>query len=162
MTGFLDLASVLVPADLAEAAQEHLRETGEHGFEGLALWAGRRSGDVFTVEQTIIPKQESLRLKGGLCYRVDADELHKINCHLYEHGHMLIAQLHSHPDEAYHSPVDDDFAIATTVGAFSLVIPDFAVRPFSLQECAVYRLMPGDGWVRQRDADVQALIKLVD
>lgn len=162
MTGLLDIGRVLVPRELADAAQEHLREAGDLGFEGLALWAGRREGDLFLVEQTIIPKQRGLRSEDGVCYHVDADELHRINRHLYEHGHTLIAQLHSHPDEAYHSPVDDEYAIAATNGALSLVVPDFAVRPFDLMECATYRLIPDSGWTRLQSGQVEQLIVMID
>lgn len=162
MTGLLGVQRVFVPRELADAAQEHLRDAGDLGFEGLALWAGRREDSSIFVEQTIIPKQRGLRSDEGLCYHVDADELNRINHHLYEHGHVLIAQLHSHPDEAYHSPVDDEYAIAATYGALSLVVPDFAVRPFALEDCATYRLLPEVGWTRLEGNEVENLITLID
>lgn len=162
MRGLLDVTRVLLPRELADAAQEHLRDAGVQGFEGLALWAGRADGRGFLVEQTIIPRQQGLRTESGLCYHVDADELHRINRHLFSHGHTLIAQIHSHPDEAYHSVVDDDYAIAATVGAFSVVVPDFAVRPFDLTECAIYRLLPGARWTRLAPAAIAQLFVLTD
>lgn len=160
--GFLDLERVLVPRSLADAANEHLRQVGGEGYEGFALWAGRRDGSVFRVLETVIPAQRGIRSEGGVCVAVDGDELFRLNVHLYERGHALIAQLHSHPGEAYHSETDDAFPIATTVGAFSLVVPDFAVRPFSLERSAVYRLLPGRGWVGLPPGEVRKIIHLVD
>lgn len=145
--GFLDVERVVVPRALADAAQDHLRAVGRQGFEGFALWAGRRAGAEFRVEDTIIPAQQGLRSEDGLCVAVGGEELFRINRHLFASGQTLVAQLHSHPTDAYHSTTDDAYPIVTTAGALSLVVPDFAVRRFSLAECAVYRLDPGRGWV---------------
>ena len=160
--GFLDLERVLVPRPLADAANEHLRQVGRDGYEGFALWAGRREGSVFRVLETLIPAQRGIRSEGGVCVTVDGDELFRLNVHLYERGHALVAQLHSHPGEAYHSDTDDAFPIATTAGAFSLVVPDFAIHPFSLDRTAVYRLLPGRGWAGLPPEKVKRIIHLVD
>jgi hypothetical protein len=160
--GFLDLDRVLVPWSLALAANDHLRTVGRRGCEGFALWAGRREGDEFRVVETVIPAQQGLRSPNGVCVTVDREELFRLNVYLYERGLTLIAQLHSHPGQAYHSETDDTFPIATTAGAFSLVIPDFAVQPFTLNNCATYRLIPGRGWVEIDPLVVRDLIHLVD
>ena len=75
---------------------------------------------------------------------------------------QLIAQLHSHPGEAYHSELDDELPIATTAGCLSLVVPDFAREPFALRRCAVYRLMPGKGWGKLTGAETSRLISVID
>ena len=161
-TGFLDLKAVHVPRSLADAAQQHLRAVGRHGNEGFALWIGRRDGHDFRVDETVIPEQRGLQSATGVCVTVGSDELFRINKYLYATGRQLVAQLHSHPTDAYHSETDDSFPIATTAGAFSLVIPDFAVRPFSLDECAVYRLVPGDGWLEFPTPAVRRVIRLTN
>lgn len=158
--GFMDLDHVLVPGDLATAAQEHLRRVGRDGLEGFALWAGRASGRVFEVTQMIVPAQTGMRFEEGVCVRVDGAELHRINLHLYEHGLSLIAQIHSHPGEAYHSETDDTFPIATTLGSLSLVVPDFAVRPFALADCAAYRLAGPGTWEELSLENLRSLVHL--
>jgi hypothetical protein len=135
---------------------------GQQGFEGFALWAGVREGALFHVRQTLIPAQRALRTASGVCVAVDADELHRLNIWLFEQHMLLIAQLHSHPGAAYHSDTDDMFPIATTVGCLSLVVPDFARQPFTLDRCAVYRLMPGGRWIGFAPADVLRLITIVE
>jgi hypothetical protein len=72
----------------------------------------------------------------------------------------LLAQIHSHPAEAYHSDTDDAFPIATAAGSLSLVIPDFAARPFALPECAVYRLSATGVWEKLSAWDVLSLFHL--
>lgn len=162
MTDLADVEQVQVPRELAEAGQEYLREAGEQGFEGIVLWAGKQSDGIFLVHQTIFPRQEGRRSSDGLCYVVDGDELFRINQHLYRHGHTLIAQVHSHPGEAYHSEVDDTYAVASTEGCLSIVIPDFAIRPFSVTDCAVFRLRAGQVWAAQSQGEVAKLVQVVD
>lgn len=160
--GFLDLERIVVPRILADHAQTHLRTMGRKGSEGFALWVGRQHERVFTVEQTLIPQQVGLHVNGGVCITVDGDELFRINRYLYGAQLSLVAQLHSHPTDAYHSHTDDSYPIATTVGALSLVVPDFAVRPFTIEECAVYRLNAATRWDEMSADAVAGLIALVD
>jgi Prokaryotic homologs of the JAB domain len=160
MRGLAHIKKVIVPASCVEEAHSHLRRVGHEGYEGFALWAGESEGDTFLVRANIIPEQRGLRSDLGVCVVVGGDELHRINVWLYEHGLTLIAQLHSHPDEAYHSETDDTYPIATTTGSLSLVIPDFARDPFSLANCAVYRLLPPSGWVELSQDGASSLIVL--
>ena len=159
--GFLTLTRVVVPSSLADYANENLRRIGRDGCEGFALWAGVREDDVFHVTECIIPAQSALRYGDGVCVRVEGDELFKLSVHLFEAGLQLVAQLHSHPGNAYHSETDDTFPIATTVGAFSLVVPHFARAPFALDRCAIYRLLPDDGWV-ELQGDQLSILEIVD
>lgn len=160
MIGLLDVHAVRVPLALALKAHDHMSRVGKVGDEGIALWAGVREGETFHVRETVIPQQRGLRLGSGICATVSGEELHCINVWLYEHGLTLVAQLHSHPTEAYHSETDDAYPIVTTLGCLSLVVPDFAAAPFSLARCAVYRLMPRSGWVRLSAREVETLILL--
>ncbi|MBA2335589.1 MAG: Mov34/MPN/PAD-1 family protein [Blastocatellia bacterium] len=98
------------------------------------------------------------RSEDGVCVTVTGDELHRINVELYQNKLSLIAQIHSHPTEAYHSTTDDTFPIATTVGCLSLVVPDFAIRPFALRDCAVCRLQPTGRWMQLTQREVESLI----
>jgi hypothetical protein len=161
-SGFLTLTRVVVPASLADYANESLRRIGRDGYEGFALWAGVREGDVFYVTECIVPAQSGLRNGDGVCVRVEGDELFKLSVHLFESGLQLVAQLHSHPGDAYHSETDDTFPIATTVGAFSLVVPHFASSPFALERCAIFRLLPSEGWVELRGDQVSILEIVAD
>lgn len=120
-----------------------LRKYGQHGYEGLVLWVGSVRGTVARVEQVVVPEQNPIRNESGVGYFVEAPVLFKLSKHLESSKLRLLAQVHSHPTDAYHSDTDDRYAIVTENGGFSLVVPDFAVRPMKLDECAIYRLRGG-------------------
>ena len=162
MSGFLDLERIQVPTSAAEEANEFLRFAGTRRSEGFALWVGNREGRIFRVRETVIPAQTGHVTDDGVCVSVGPDELHRLNVWLYTEKMNVIAQLHSHPGEAYHSETDDSFPIATTVGCLSLVIPDFARFPFLLARCAVYRLTEQGVWSFLPRAQAEKLITLVD
>ena len=160
MSGLLHIRRVRVPIEKAEEAHSYLRKIGFQGAEAVALWAGVATDTTFEVRETIIPRQKPHRTPTGMYYTVSSEELHRINVWLDDNGMQLIAQLHSHPREAYHSELDDELPIATTIGCFSLVIPDFARDPFSLRHCAVYRLVPERGWAHLKPLEVSRLITI--
>ncbi len=162
MSGLQSVREVRVPRAVVEEAHAHLRAAGADGYEGMALWAGEHLESTFLVRATLVPRQTGHRGEDGVCVAVDGDELHRINVWLYEHKLTLVAQLHSHPTAAYHSETDDTFPIVAAAGGLSLVVPDFAVRPFNLAKCAVYRLLPPKGWLRLKGVEVQRLIHIVD
>lgn len=147
MSGSLTIVNeVLVPQRVVDATQTHLRAAGRRGLEGMALWAGRQDGACFEVTDAVIPRQQGHRTDHGLAVSVPGVELHRINMLLHRAGLRLVAQVHSHPTEAFHSDTDDRYAIATALGCLSLVVPDFAVRPFALHDCAAYRLTRRRWW----------------
>lgn len=160
MSGFSDIEVVLVPRVVLNDGQNFLRAAGATGREGMVLWVGRREGATFSVTNLVVPQQRGLRTRDGVCVIVDADELRRLNLELYKHNLQLIAQVHSHPSHAFHSDTDDEFAIARTIGALSLVVPDFAIRPFSLHDCATYRLSSTGTWDEVSHAKASRLIRI--
>ncbi|MDI3566662.1 Mov34/MPN/PAD-1 family protein [Bradyrhizobium sp. Arg816] len=141
-----EVVSVTLPRSVVTRTHAHLTATGMRGLEGMALWAGVQEGRVFNIREVIIPEQQGIRSDHGLAVMVLGPELQRINLHLYRSKLRLLAQIHSHPTHAFHSEMDDEYAIATTLGAFSLVVPDFARDPFSIARCATYRLTPRPWW----------------
>ena len=162
MTGFQHIRKVVVPISATSETQRFLRTVGTRGSEGLVLWCGKASGEVFEVISILIPRQRAIRNAQGVCAIVDGDELHRINMELYESGLRLIAQVHSHPTEAFHSDTDDEHSIVNTVGCLSLVVPDFAARDFALRDCAIYRLVPSGEWKELSHREATALIEIRD
>lgn len=138
-----EAVAVRIAPTAASTTLAHLRSCGVRGVEGMVLWAGTVIAGEAKVEEAIVPVQDGRITDHGLIVTVSGDELHRINVHLYKTGRKLIAQVHSHPGHAYHSAVDDEYAIATEVGAFSIVVPDFAEGPFEIGNYAVYRLQEG-------------------
>lgn len=161
MSSFESLSVIRLPQHVVDETQDFLRRCGELGREGVVLWAGRREGIEYRVSHAYVPVQRAIRTKEGIGYVVEGEELRRLAEWLSECQLTLLAQVHSHPTEAYHSDTDDELAIITKLGGLSLVVPDFAIRPFRLQECAVYRLFP-TGWEALAPVQVGALITLED
>jgi hypothetical protein len=134
-----------------------LREVGTHGCEGLALWIGTILNDEAQIKQYIVPKQLPTRSPDGLSVHVDGQTLHELNVWLHQNQLRLFAQVHSHGEHAYHSDTDDEHSVLTTLGALSIVVPHFAVAPFSFKSCAVLRLTEA-GWVELTEKQAEQLV----
>lgn len=144
---------VRVPRHVLEDTKRALSDFGTRGYEGFVLWVGRMAGDVASVVDILVPPQEPLRDERGVGYFVDGRVLLAVNQFLHARRLRLIAQVHSHPGEAYHSAADDRYAVVTREGGLSIVVPDFARGPASLGAWAVYRLTRGT-WQRLSDREV--------
>jgi hypothetical protein len=136
---------------------DFLQEVGTRGCEGLALWIGTIINDEAEVKQHLIPRQVLIRSDHGLSVRVDGDTLHELNVWLHQNHARLLAQVHSNGESAYHSDTDDKHSVVTTLGALSIVIPHFAVAPFSFKSCAVLRLT-GAGWLELTERQAEEII----
>jgi hypothetical protein len=147
MTDFSDIQAVIVPREVLDDGHEFMRAAGLRGNEGIVLWVGQKDGPTFHVTTLAIPKQRGIRTADGICAVIEGPELARLNMELYKSKLQLIAQVHSHPGAAYHSTTDDEFAVATRIGCFSLVVPDFATRPFSFAEAAIYRINSAGQWL---------------
>ncbi len=133
-----------------------LRWYGRSGNEGFVLWLGRIDGGVGSVSEALVPPQESIQGEDGVGYFVTSETLFEVNRTLHRSGLRLLAQVHSHPTRAYHSSTDDAYAVVTTEGGFSVVVPDFARAAPDPQVCAVYRLLQGR-WLRLSGAHVASV-----
>ncbi|QHO77922.1 hypothetical protein ACH79_40370 [Bradyrhizobium sp. CCBAU 051011] len=162
MNQIADVTVLSVPPGCVDELDAHLRKVGCEGHEGLGLWVGRQTGHHFQVHRTLIPAQRHIRTADGVCVVIGPEELHRINVWLYREKLALIAQIHSHPGRAYHSSTDDEYAIATTVGCLSLVVPDFARVPFDLRNVASYRLDGAGVWRPLSVGQVTRMILIKD
>lgn len=120
--------------------QEHLRGKGAERAEGVVLWRGTFEPPRITA--AIIPDQ----ITSFGRFQVPLAERQRITRDLAGSRELIVAQVHSHPKRAFHSPVDDDEAIPRRLGSYSLVVPDFGSRPHLLEEAALYRLTAGGSW----------------
>ena len=132
-----------VPARSVRETVQAIRSAGKDGYELFVLWSGRIVSNDFIVDTVHVPKQTSYKLESGLCVTVNGDELHKLNQWLYRNRQIIGAQVHSHPTEAYHSPTDDAYPIATLEGSFSIVLPFFGRDGWESDGIAIYRLESG-------------------
>jgi hypothetical protein len=160
MNDLIQLKRGMLPGKILLRAYQHFRQRGDEGCEGVALWVGRLQDDTFEITDIVIPEQTGIRSDQGLAYVVRSDALHRFNVWLYESGLRLIAQVHSHPTDAYHSETDDLYPIMTTLGGFSVVVPNFGRGLPSLPDCAVFRLTV-DGWKELGSGETKTLFQVI-
>jgi hypothetical protein len=54
--------------------------------------------------------------------------------------------VHTHPEEAFHSPTDDRFAIVQSPGFLSLVIPNFAQGEVGFDDAYLTEIQHSGKW----------------
>ncbi|CDX13994.1 conserved hypothetical protein [Mesorhizobium plurifarium] len=160
MTALKEVVTVTLPQDCVSKVQAHMRSVGRQGHEGMGLWVGVQQGQHFEITEAVIPAQRHIRTDDGVCVMIPPEELHRLNVWLYKSGLKLVAQIHSHPGRAYHSTTDDAYAVATTVGCLSLVVPNFAREPFDLARIAAYRLDGKATWIEVPSAALTSMITI--
>ena len=148
-----------VSADIVTTTEAAVREAGADGYERFVLWTGTVTDDVFTVKTSHVPAQTAYRLDSGLCVRVEGEELHRLNCWMYEHQETLAVQIHTHPTRAFHSDTDSTYPIVTQLGGLSIVLPDFGARGLRGRGVATYRLTTS-GWRHLRDRKAVRLLQV--
>jgi hypothetical protein len=99
-----------------------LRNQGRLGHEGVLLWAGHLEPDLFRVTDVVIPTQYT----SFASFRIPDDEMFRLLGWITERNLVFGVQVHSHPEEAFHSEADDVHCILQHRGAISIVVPDFA------------------------------------
>lgn len=159
MNTFNSINEFIIPPEICHKTDQQLRDAGCDGNERFVLWSGVIHNDCFFVRTLHVPKQTAYQLSNGLCVRVGADELHRLNVWLYENGERLGIQVHSHPTEAYHSDTDDTYPMVTTLGGLSLVVPDFGRFGVRGRDTAFYRLTR-TGWKALPATDAQQILRM--
>lgn len=154
---------IVVNRTTIEKMLHTMREFGSHGWEVLVLWLGEIDATVgeARVIEAFVPKQKPISSEDGIGYFVTGDTLFELNRNLAQSGLRLIAQVHSHPQEAFHSHADDRYAIVTAEGGFSLVVPNFGKASADPSSWAVYKLH-GRKWRELRSREVRVLIEVIE
>lgn len=160
--GLKHIDTIYFPREFVGDIYSELRASGSDGFERLVLCAGNKRGKDFQITHLLYPEQYLYKSPLGVSFHVEGEELERIGNWLYENQKSLIAQVHSHPAEAYHSEADDENAIITRAGGISIVVPDFGNSDANFEQSAVYRLYPEYGWTELSNQQVQTLLKLTD
>jgi hypothetical protein len=129
------LTDLEVPRSLREKTDSYLELSRRNLVEVLVLWSSESGSEVSRVREVWLPKQEA----GSGFFYVPEGELFKINKELFSHKQTLVAQVHTHPSLAFHSEVDDEFAIVSHEGAYSIVVPHFGGTSVAdFERCAYY------------------------
>jgi proteasome lid subunit RPN8/RPN11 len=127
-------ATVSVPAEIWDRTLRILGRYGELASEGLVYWGGVVSAGDLQVTGLYAPDHEPQ----GAAVRLTSQESRWLVRRLCARDEKLIAQVHSHPGEAFHSPGDDQHATSFHAGFYSIVVPQCARQVHKISSCAVF------------------------
>lgn len=122
-----------------------LKRAGQKNKEGITLWLGERGNALDLVKLSYEPIHEA----SVDYFRIPSHGVQALMRKMDETETCVVGQIHSHPQEAFHSRADDQWAIVRHVGAFSLVLPTFALTTSLenfMSQVAVFRLSADDRW----------------
>jgi proteasome lid subunit RPN8/RPN11 len=135
------------PAGLVEQTLESLRAAGQRGTEGVVLWLAQRPlVDGAVIFEAFVPEYTAR----ADVFRIPPSAMTALMAHLRTQKLALAAQVHSHPELAFHSQADDAWAIVRHEGALSIVVPHFAQGVTAdnfLAKTATFRLSAEDRWL---------------
>lgn len=134
------MTPLAIPASVLEEARHFFEDCGSRGYEGTAMIKNGPRGS-----RLVIPDQRHVRTRVGVSVEVTREGQMKLALAL-DADELYVSRIHSHPDEAFHSPTDDANPALTYDGALSIVVPFYGLGlRHGLDACAVYRLERG-GW----------------
>ena len=113
------MSRIKVGGNVVASTIERLQAGGRVGHERAVLWLGSGTD---RIDELYEPRQ---RTRADQFY-FDRQSMQMLFAHLREKRLRILAQVHSHPDRAFHSEADDEWAIVRHAGALSLVLPRFA------------------------------------
>ena len=140
----------LVPHTVIKQTLAFLQEQGQLLHEGAVLWAGKITDTGFQVRHVVIPEQYTTTLS----FRIPNEEMFRLLRWANEHDVVFGVQVHSHPEEAFHSDADDEHCILQHRGAISIVVPNCGNVQDFFGEAAVYSLDLGNDWRRIPPSEV--------
>lgn len=129
------------------ASLARLHASGAKRHEGVVLWLGKRERPTARITHVFEP----LHRASIDFFHIPPQGMQQFMTYLEEHNVALLAQVHTHPAEAFHSLADDKWAMVRHLNALSLVLPNFAqhVSPRNfLTVAATFRLDEHNRWVR--------------
>ena len=115
--------TIFVPASVQRETISHIRACGEKSAEGFVAWAGVKGRTGIEVRSVLIPQRNGS--EEFACVMLSDDSMEHFSTEMITRGETLIAQVHSHPFEAFHSETDNQFPLIHRTGFLSIVIPYF-------------------------------------
>jgi hypothetical protein len=119
----------------------HFRACGRGRDECVVFWTGPL-GDREVADEVVHPKHSASRSE----YVVDPAWAVAFALDGARRRRSVRLQVHVHPGAAFHSITDDEHSIVSKPGALSLVVPNGANGPVSLEGCYLAELQRDGSW----------------
>ncbi len=137
---------------LLEETLSALTAEGRYKVESMVFWAGEVCGSTAAITRILVPKGRGV-FRRPFQLRIDASVAAALCDYLDPPNIVLLGQVHTHLEGAFHSWADDSFTFETP-GYLSLVVPRFGRegirgwRKWGFFECVgtrVFReIVPGE------------------
>lgn len=127
-------ARLTIPLELWQRTLDTIRTFGEEDSEALVFWGGLVVGRDLHVTGLYRPSHRPQ----GARVKLTSEETRWLLRALRRRDEKLLAQVHSHPELAFHSPGDENRAASFHRGYFSIVVPRYGAAVTDLGECAVF------------------------
>jgi proteasome lid subunit RPN8/RPN11 len=134
--------------EVLDPAFEHLRRCGQGRNECVVYLTGPLDTPDL-IDAAIHPAHTAT--EGG--YEVGTAAIAELWKELLSSRRSVRAQVHTHPGPAYHSGRDDAFALVSTPGYLSLVVPNFALGPVGLDGAFLAERDRDGGWASASVSD---------
>lgn len=120
---------------------------GEENRESAAYWIGASKRSV----ESVLFADDYRGFRSGRFFTASplgtnallGEEIHR-------RGGVLIAQIHTHPSEAFHSKTDDLHPVSHKLGFLSVVVPRFGRGVRSIGDCRAYEYRGSGRWSQVR------------
>ena len=147
----LEYDRVFIPSLVIDHTELMLRQHGASGEEGFGLWAGALAGCDAFVSTLVIPRIDTVgRFHGVIGEETTAavlDELDYLDL-------VPIVEIHSHPREAFLSPIDAERPMVAVKGFLSVVVPSFGFIDLAdVGLWRVYEFHGRDNWVELDESE---------
>jgi hypothetical protein len=116
----------VILSSVLDATREHVRSRGTVGEEAALCWAGTVQGRSAIITTALV--FASAGRQGHTQITAAATGLLYAHCHA--RGLTLLAQVHSHPADAFHSAIDERLPHSAERGFLSLVVPNLGACSF--------------------------------
>ena len=134
------------PLSTIDETLTYLHVGGTMKCETVVLWLGTVRDGIAEVREVYRPEQ-----KVDIdFFLIPQESMRAIMGRLKVTRFQILAQVHSHPERAFHSKADDTWAVIRHVGAVSIVIPYFSKDTVSAtfgERAATYQLDASDHWI---------------
>jgi hypothetical protein len=127
------------PTELLAKTVEAFRRSRKDHVESILFWAGHvMENGVAQLRALILPTGPGMK-REAMCSGIDSYTMAAVTDVLDPPGRILLAQVHTHPSEAFHSWTDDNFSWRSP-GFLSIVLPQYGkVSPRSHRSWSYHR-----------------------
>jgi hypothetical protein len=148
-----------VSTSIIAESMHALRDGSAGRREWVILWQGRiLSESTAEITRLIVP----LQITGPYHFNIPLEERLRLLDQVSSQAEFILVQLHTHPQEAFHSQADDRFAITKHIGAISIVIANFGADwSGDFLNASVHRHLGAGQWRKLRPDEVVELLQVV-